>query len=360
MIPYENLKLSNQEFFNEYKVQFEEFISSGQYILGTKVEKFEEEFAKYNGNSHCVGVASGLDALTLSLMALELEEGSEVLVPSNTYIATILSIRNQNLVPVLIEPDLSTYQIDPTKIEERITKKTKAIIIVHLYGHACDMNPILSLCKKYDLKLIEDTAQAHGTKYNNQKAGSFGDMGAFSFYPTKNLGALGDAGAITLNNINYCNKIKALRNYGSHKKYYNDFTGVNSRLDPLQAIFLSIKLKKLDQIIDHKRNLATIYNKNLNSDFIRLEEDPKYHHSYHIYPIRHEKRDQLKEYLEKNGVKTEIHYPLAPHRQKCMQGILEGEYPIADKIHSTILSLPISYCHTETDIEEVVKIINKF
>tara|TARA_R110002072_G_scaffold1989_2_gene16392 strand:+ start:106370 stop:107461 length:1092 start_codon:yes stop_codon:yes gene_type:complete len=363
MIEYENLKLSNQEFFKDFEKEFKSFIESGWYILGERVSNFETQFADYIGTNHCIGVASGLDALTLSLLALDLEKGSEVIVPSNTYIATILAILNAGLKPVLVEPDISTYQIDPKLIEKKISSKTKAIIIVHLYGHSCEMDPILEICKNHKLKLIEDVAQAHGTMYKNKKAGSFGDFGAFSFYPTKNLGALGDGGAITTKNEAYSKKLSALRNYGSHKKYYNEFKGLNSRLDPIQAAFLSIKLKKLDGMIAHKRELAVIYNDGLKSDFKRLKDDKddnEYFHSYHIYPIRHKKRDDLKKYLLENGVKTEIHYPLPPHKQKCMLDVLSGDYPIANEIHETILSLPISYAHTKEDVNKVVEIINKF
>ncbi len=361
MIEYENLAKLNKPFFEEYKNSFAKTLENGWYILGQNVAKFEEEFSKYCGSSYCAGVASGLDALILALRAFEFEKDDEVIVPSNTYIATILAILQNGLKPVLVEPDIQTYNIDPKKIAEKITKKTKAIIVVHLYGKCCEMAPIMDLCQKYNLKLIEDTAQAHGAKYKNKIAGSFGDFGAFSFYPTKNLGAIGDAGAINSNSEEFIKKIKKLRNYGSEIKYYNDIVGYNSRLDEIQAGFLSIKLKKLDEMNSHKNKLAKIYFENLKSDFIKPIQHPDYYDVFHIFNIRHEKRDELKEFLLKNNIKTEIHYPVAPNKQKAMKDIFTGQnYPIAEEIHKTTLSLPISYCHQESDISRVVEIINKF
>ncbi len=361
MIEYENLKDSNKIFYEEYKKAFENTLESGWFILGNNVKKFEEDFAIYNDSKYCIGVASGLDALSLSLKAFNFDESSEIIVPSNTYIATILSIINCNLKPVLVEPDIKTYNIDPNKIEDLITKKTKAIIIVHLYGKACNMDPILRICKKHNLKLIEDCAHAHGARYYGRKVGSFGDFGAFSFYPTKNLGALGDAGAVTTNNEDLFNIICKLRNYGSIKKYYNDIVGYNSRLDEIQAGFLSIKLKKLDEINNHKRKLASIYLKNINDNFIKPVVDEKYYDVYHILNIRCKDRDKLKNHLFDNGVKTDIHYPISPNKQKAMKGILDNfKCPISEEIHNTTLSLPISYCHKEEDVYKVVEIINNF
>ncbi|HET7817690.1 MAG TPA: DegT/DnrJ/EryC1/StrS family aminotransferase, partial [Bacteroidia bacterium] len=325
------------------------------------VKKFENEFAQYNHSSHCIGVASGLDAITLCIAAFNFEKGSEIIVPSNTYIATILSILQNNMQPVLIEPTIESYNIDPDKIEEQITQKTKAIVVVHLYGRSCNMTPIQAICKKHNLKLIEDCAQSHGAKYKNQYTGTFGDFGAFSFYPTKNLGALGDAGAITCNNGEYASHIKKLRNYGSEKKYYNDVVGYNSRLDEMQAAFLSVKLKYLDKINAHKRHLASIYLQNLKTDFIKPITDNDHFDVYHIFNVRHPKRDALKEYLLKESIKTEIHYPVSPSKQKAMQGVLKSvSYPISEEIHNTTLSLPISYCHSEEDIYRVIEVMNKF
>jgi dTDP-4-amino-4,6-dideoxygalactose transaminase len=359
-IEYENLKKVNEPVFADLKTSFENTLESGWYILGKNVRNFEESFSKYLGVENCVGVASGLDALTLSLMAFEFPKGSEVIVPSNTYIATILSITQNGLVPVLVEPDIKTYNINPNKIEEKITAKTKAIMPVHLYGKVSDMGPIMDLARKYGLKVIEDCAQAHGAMYKGKKAGTFGDFGAFSFYPTKNLGALGDAGAVTGNDPDLASKIRALRNYGSGEKYHNTYTGINSRLDEVQAGFLSAKLPRLDEINEHKRKLAKIYNDNLSEGFIKPVVDPDYYDIYHIYAIRYRNRDELKTHLLKNNIKTEVHYPLPPHKQKAMHGIIKGEYPISEEIHNTILSLPISYAHTEADIYKVVEVMNEF
>lgn len=361
MIEYESLALLNAPFFEAYTKQFEKVLKSGWYILGQSVKLFEEEFASYNKAQHCVGLASGLDAITLSIGAFSFEKGSEIIVPSNTYIATILSVMQNNMTPVLVEPDINTYNIDPAKIEAKITSKTKAIVVVHLYGKPCDMEPILALCKKYNLKLIEDCAQSHGATYKGKNTGTFGEFGAFSFYPTKNLGALGDAGAVVCNNGDLAKIIRRLRNYGSDVKYYNEVVGYNSRLDEIQAAFLSVKLKKLDEINAHKRKLASLYLNNLKSDFIKPIIHQDYFDVYHIFNIRHEKRDALKEYLLKNEIKTEIHYPVSPSKQKALQGQLkEYEFPISEKIHATTLSLPISYFHTESDVNKVVDVMNKF
>jgi dTDP-4-amino-4,6-dideoxygalactose transaminase len=359
MIEYESLRKSNELFEKEFKECFSSFIDSGWYILGKKVETFEKEFAKYCNIEHCIGVASGLDALILALDSFDFPKGSEVIVPSNTYIASILAIVRCGLSPILVEPDIRTYNIDPQKIEEKITKKTRAILVVHLYGKACDMDPILKLSNKYRLPIIEDCAQAHGAMYKNKKVGTFG-IGAFSFYPTKNLGALGDAGAITTNDADKEKEFKALRNYGSSIRYHNEYIGFNSRLDEIQAALLLIKLKHLDDINTHKRKLAQIYLSELKSDFIKPDVSSDYYDVYHIFNIRHPKRDELKSYLLANGVKTDIHYPIPPHKQKAMLNIISGEYPISEEIHRTTLSLPISYGHSEDDIYRVVEIMNKF
>ena len=361
MIEYENLGKVNQPFFEEYKKDFADTLARGWYILGDRVKKFENEFASYIGTKHCTGVASGLDALLLSLKALRLEKDSEIITPSNTYIATILSIVQAGLKPVLVEPDIRSYNIDPSKIEEKITAKTKALMIVHLYGRSCDMDPIIELCRKYKLSLIEDCAQSHGAKYKGRITGTFGEFGAFSFYPTKNLGALGDAGAVTTNSEEFNKIIRRLRNYGSDIKYYNEIAGYNSRLDEIQAGFLSIKLKKLNEINISKRKLANIYFKELKNDFIKPLQDDDHFDVYHIFNIRHEQRDKLKEYLLKNEIKTDVHYPVPPHKQKAMQGIItDNNYPISEEIHKTTLSLPISYFHSEEDILKVISVLNRF
>ena len=361
MIEYENLAMLNAPFFDEYTKSFDKVLKSGWYILGNSVKQFEAEFAAYNKSAHCIGLASGLDAITLSIGAFDFEKGSEIIVPSNTYIATILSVMQNGMKPVLVEPAIDTYNIDPKKIEEAITPKTKAIVVVHLYGKSCDMDAITAICKKNNLKLIEDCAQSHGATFKGKHTGTFGEFGAFSFYPTKNLGALGDAGAVVCNDANLDKIIRRLRNYGSDVKYYNEVVGYNSRLDEVQAAFLSVKLKKLDEINTHKRKLAAIYLNNLKSDFIKPKVDTDYFDVYHIFNIRHEKRDELKEYLLKNEIKTEVHYPVSPSKQNALKGMLDKyEFPISEKIHQTTLSLPISYFHTETDVNRVVEVMNKF
>jgi dTDP-4-amino-4,6-dideoxygalactose transaminase len=361
MIDYENLQKLNLPFFEEYSAAFKQVMEGGWYILGKKVEEFEKAYSDYCQVKHTVGVANGLDALILSLKALQLEKGSEVLVPSNTYIATILSIVQNGLKPVLVEPDLATYNIDPVKTEQAIGPKTKAIMVVHLYGKMCDMDSIMTIAKKHNLKVIEDCAQSHGATFKGQQSGSFGDYAAHSFYPTKNLGALGDAGAVTTNDDRLAQEIRTLRNYGSKVKYYNEQVGVNSRLDEMQAALLLVKLKYLDQINGHKQKLADIYFEGLKQDFIKPVQHPDYKDVFHIYCVRHPQRDKLKEYMLNNGVKTEIHYPLAPVKQQAMKGIIDDQHtPLAEEIHATTLSLPISYAHSANDIQQVVEIMNRF
>jgi dTDP-4-amino-4,6-dideoxygalactose transaminase len=360
-IDYENLFELNRPFFEEFKNSFNQVLNSGWFVLGAEVKKFEDTFAKYCNTNHCIGVANGLDAITLSLIALDFPKGSEVIVPSNTYIASILSIIQAGLTPILVEPNINTYNIDPNQIESKITNKTKAILVVHLYGKPCKMDDIKFLCQKFDLKLVEDCAQSHGAKFKNKTVGSFGDYGAFSFYPTKNLGALGDAGAVTSNSVELADKIAVLRNYGSKKKYYNDKIGFNSRLDEIQASFLNVKIKSLDLINNHKRELANLYNEKINNSFIKPIIDSDTYDVYHIYNIRHSKRDELKEYLLKNNVKTEIHYPVSPNKQLALKGYFDNtQFPISEEIHSTTLSLPISFFHTKEDISYVIDLLNAF
>jgi dTDP-4-amino-4,6-dideoxygalactose transaminase len=360
MIEYENLAKLNQPYFEQYKQAFNEVLESGWFILGNQVKKFETEFARYLNVNYCVGVASGLDALELAIQALKLEKGSEIIVPSNTYIATILAILNTGHVPVLAEPDINTYNIDPLEIEKAISKKTRAVLIVHLYGKPCNMDQIINICHDNNLLLIEDCAQSHGSKYKNKFTGSFGDIAAFSFYPTKNLGCLGDGGAVTTNNPEYYNTILMLRNYGSSKKYYNDYIGTNSRLDEMQAAFLSIKLKYLDHIIEHKREIANLYLQNIKGDFKIPVVEKDYFDTYHIFNILHAKRDKLREYLLENEIKTEIHYPFAPHKQKALSFMSHKKFPISEYIHQSTLSLPISTFHAKDEIYKIVEVINQF
>jgi dTDP-4-amino-4,6-dideoxygalactose transaminase len=360
MIEYENLFLLNQPFMESYKESFSDSLDKGWFVLGDKVSAFENEFAAYCGSKYGAGLASGLDALVLALKYYEFPEGSEVIVPSNTYIATILAIYNNGLVPVLVEPDPDTYNIDPLKIEERITPRTKAIMVVHLYGKSCEMYPIMDVAKKHELKVIEDCAQSHGASYKGKKTGTFGEFGAFSFYPTKNLGALGDGGALLSNDFEAITKVKALRNYGCHEKYYNNYIGINSRLDEIQAGFLSVKLLHLDAINSHKRKLAKLYQSGLKSDFILPVINEDYEDVYHIYAIRHPKRDKLRAHLLANNIRTEIHYPVPPHQQNALKTRLRGAFPISELIHQTTISLPISFYHTTTEVEEVIEKMNAF
>lgn len=360
MIEYENLFRVNQPYFKEFNRVFNEVLESGWFILGNNVEEFEKEFAAYNNVSYCAGLASGLDALTISLLALDLPKGSEVIVPSNTYIATIISIIQSGHIPVLVEPDILTYNILPENIEKAVTPRTKAVMIVHLYGKPCGMDPIMDICKKNSLFLVEDCAQSHGAEYKGKKTGSFGDMAAFSFYPTKNLGCLGDGGAVLTNNYDLYKKAKMIRNYGSEKKYYNEIPGLNSRLDEMQAAFLRIKLKDLNRINKHKRELAEVYFSGISDDYIKPVIDKDFFDVYHIFNIRHERRDELKKFLLENRVKTEIHYPLPPHKQKAMSTMNSMNFPLSEEIHNTTLSLPVSVFHTKNEILEVVRLVNSF
>lgn len=360
IIEYENLKKVNKPFFDQFRKAFDDVLQSGWFILGENVKRFESDFAKFNNVEYCAGVASGLDALSLSIMALDIEKGSEIIVPSNTYIATILSILQTGNIPVLVEPDIKTYNIDPLLIEKVITKRTKAVMVVHLYGKPCDMDPIITICKKHNLFLIEDCAQAHGAEYKGKKVGVFGDMAGFSFYPSKNLGCLGDGGAVLTSNGALHKKNEMLRNYGSSKKYFNEFVGMNSRLDEIQAAFLTIKLKSLDKINKYKRDLALIYLSNLKEDFILPATNDDFYDVYHIFNIRHIRRDELKEYLKVNNIQTEIHYPVPPHKQKALSFLSNLKFPVSEEIHDTTLSLPISTMHTREDIFRVVEVMNKF
>ncbi|MDD4527934.1 MAG: DegT/DnrJ/EryC1/StrS family aminotransferase [Candidatus Margulisbacteria bacterium] len=361
MIPYENLGLVNEDFLNELNDVSLEVLKSGWYVLGKRVLEFEAKFAEYNNAKYCIGVANGLDALTISLMTFGFEKGSEVIVPANTYIATILAILHSGLTPVLVESELDTYNLNPLKVQEKITIKTKAIMVVHLYGKPVKMNEIIRIAKQNNLKIVEDCAQAHGANIDGKKVGTFGEAGAFSFYPTKNLGCIGDGGAIITNDENVYQKAKMYRNYGSTVKYYNEVVGYNSRLDELQAAFLSVKLKYLDDINLHKRKLAEVYDKELTNKVIKPIRIDNFYDVFHIYPIRVPERDKLKKFLIDNGVGTEIHYPLQPAKQNALKGMFDYlDYPIAEEIHNTILSLPISYAHSEEDVKIVCSLINQF
>ncbi|SKB76786.1 DegT/DnrJ/EryC1/StrS family aminotransferase [Daejeonella lutea] len=361
MLEYENLNKVNAPYEAEFIPAFKSFLENGMYILNGEVDQFEKEFARYCGSRYCVGVASGFDAMYLSILTLDLPKNSEILVPSNTYIATIFSIIKAGYKPVLVEPEIRSYNIDPEGIEAQISSRTRAIMIVHLYGRPCELDPIISIANQYGLTIIEDCAQAHGATYRDKKVGSFGTTGAFSFYPTKNLGALGDGGAIVTDNEEIAAKLKALRNYGSETKYFNKYIGINSRLDELQAAFLRIKLRKLEKVNDHKRKLAEEYlRKIVNSEIVLPIPMENGEAVWHIFNVRHPRRDELKKFLLTKGIGTEIHYPLPPHQQSSCKKLFRGQqFPLSELIHQTTLSLPISTFHTVNDIEYISEVISK-
>ncbi len=370
-IPFLDLKSLNAQYFNEYEKAFDSVVNSGWYIQGSECKAFEAEFAVYCGTKHAIGVANGLDALILILRAYKemgvMQEGDEVIVPSNTYIASILAISENGLVPVLVEPDIDTYLLDPSKIEANITPKTKAILPVHLYGQTCEMNKINEIAKKHNLKVIEDSAQSHGAYFEDKRSGNLGDASGFSFYPGKNLGALGDGGAVTTNDDALASAIRALGNYGSHKKYENLYKGVNSRLDEMQAAMLRVKLRYLDQEVEKRREIAAYYLGNIKNDNIILPtQNSKLNiknypnHVWHLFVIRTQKRDELQKYLSDNGIQTLIHYPLPPHKQKAYTEWHNQSYPISEQIHDEVLSLPISGVQSLEDTKKIVEAINDF
>lgn len=361
MIEYENLSKSNKKFYLEYLNKTKKILSKGSFILSEEVSQFEKKLSNFCGTKYCTGVGNGLNALTISLESLELPKKSEIIVASNVYYASILSIIRSGHTPVLVEPDIKTYNIDVNKIENKISKKTKAIMAVHMYGKSCDMDNISKICKKNNLYLIEDCAQSHGAKFKKKITGSFGNFGCFSFYPTKNLGCLGDGGAIVSNSKVLEKKTKLFRNYGSIKRYKNDIIGDNSRLDEIQAGFLNVKIKYLNKINNHKRELAKIYLENINHNFIKPDINHDYHDVYYVFSLRIDKRNKFREFLLKKGIRTDIHYPNPPYSQKALKNIfLNQKYPISNEIHNTTISLPISYFHSKKNIETVSKIINKF
>ena len=358
MIKFLDLHKINERYREEIDNSIKRVLDSGWYLLGKENEEFSKNFAEFCGSKYAVGVANGLDALKLSIMALGFGEGDEIIVPSNTYIASILAISQCGCKPILVEPDINTYNIDPLKIEERITKNTKAILVVHLYGQTADITSIKKIADKYNLKILEDSAQAPGAKHKGIKAGNLGDISGFSFYPGKNLGCLGDGGAVTTNNEELYLKVKALSNYGSHKKYENLYIGLNSRLDEIQAAILNIKLKTLEEDNTYRRKIAKYYIDNIKNEKIIM---PNYNeeHVYHIFAIRTDNREKLQNYLKENNVETLIHYPIPPHKQECYKGKLGESYPISEKIHSEILSLPISPVMEMEEVEKIVELLNK-
>lgn len=362
-VPFVSFLPMENELDSELKAAFERVYSASWYIGGREDEIFEKAFAEYCGTDFCVGTGNGLDALMLILKALEIGEGDEVLLPANTYIATALAVTYAGATPVFVDPDLKTFNIDPSKIEQAITKRTKAIIPVHLYGQACDMEPIMGIAEKHSLYIIEDCAQAHGACYKGKKVGTFGVAAGFSFYPGKNLGALGDAGAVVTNDQKLAEKVRALGNYGSDYKYHHIYKGHNSRLDELQAAFLLTKLPHLDRMNADRRRIANRYLKEIINPEIELphiltKADPV----WHVFGVKCKRRQELEEYLNKNGIGTNKHYPIPIHLQKCYKGLglKKGDFPIAEEISATELSLPMFYGMTEAEVRYVIDEVNKF
>lgn len=366
MIKFLDLLKINESQQAEIKNAIDNVFHSGWYINGVKCREFEEQFSQFCGAKHCIGVANGLDALVLILKAYRelgiLKEGDEIIVPSNTFIASLLAISQVGLKPVLVEPDLETYNIDPKRIEDKITNRTKVIMPVHLYGSCSDMDPILAIARKYNLKVVEDAAQAHGAKYmTNRRSGSIGDASGFSFYPGKNLGALGDGGAVTTNDDKLAEVIRTLSNYGSKEKYNHVLKGVNSRLDELQAAILIVKLSKLDEYNSRRNEIANRYLKEIKNESIILPKVPDYTtHVWHLFVVRTPTRDNLKKYLESEGIQTVIHYPIAPHKQGAYRELSNMSFPISEKIHEEVLSIPISPVLTDDEVSMVIKTINNY
>ena len=352
--------------FYQYQEEFEQkalqVLRSGWYVLGEEVKAFEEEFAAYTGAKYCVGLASGLDALWLAFRALDIGFGDEVIVQANTYIASVMGITINGALPVFVEPD-EYYQIDAAKIEEKITDRTKAVLVVHLYGQAADMKPIVELCKKHGLKLVEDCAQSHGACYDGKMTGTFGDIGCFSFYPSKNLGAFGDGGAIVTDDEQIAADIKVLRNYGSEKRYYNKVVGTNSRLDELQAGLLRVRLSHMDEITKEKQAIAVRYLNELDNPKIELpKKREQAGHVYHQFVIRCKERDELIAYLNEKEIGTIIHYPIPPHLAEAYRylGFLKGAFPITEQMAEEVLSIPMYNGMTEEEQEFVIRALNEF
>ena len=362
-IPFVTFLPMEKELNDELRGAFDRVFTRSWYIEGVENEAFEKAFAEYCGAKYCVGVGNGLDALMLSLKALGIGDGDEVIVPSNTYIATALAVTYVGAKPVFVEPRIETFNIDVEKVEQAITDKTKAVMPVHLYGQACDMDPIMAVAKKYGLKIVEDCAQAHGATYKGQKVGTFGDAAGFSFYPGKNLGALGDAGAVVTNNEKLAAKIRALGNYGSDYKYHHIYKGNNSRLDELQAAFLAAKLPHLERMNEERRRIAEKYSTGIKNDKVVLPYVPEdMIPVWHIYGIRCKDRDALEKHLNEKRIGTNRHYPIPMHMQECYKDleIPHGALPIAEEISATELSIPMYYGMTDEEIQYVIDVINEF
>ncbi|WP_291135903.1 DegT/DnrJ/EryC1/StrS family aminotransferase [Flavobacterium sp. UBA7663] len=366
MIHFLNLRKLNQPFEVAFQKKMKQFLDGGWYILGNEVKQFEIDFASYCGTKHCIGVGNGLDALVLIFKGYihlgKLQKGDEVIVPANSYIASILAVLQADLVPVLVEPRLETFNINPEEIEAKITSKTKAILPVHLYGQLCEMKAINEIAQKHNLLVIEDAAQAHGSQFSeNEKAGNLSNAAAFSFYPGKNLGALGDAGSITTSDNELAEVLFSMRNYGSKVKYENEIIGVNSRLDELQSAFLNIKLKQLDSENEFRRSMAKRYLSEIKSDKIMLPNwDLSQNHVFHLFVIRTSNRLALKNYLKQNGIETMIHYPIPPHKQKALSNWNNLSFPITEKIHDEVLSIPLNSGLKASEIQHIITILNQY
>lgn len=362
-IPFLNFEPMHSEVHDELQAAFNSVLKSNWFVLGNHVNQFETEYADFNQVKHVIGVSNGLDALHLSLLALGITKGDEVIVPSNTYIATVLAVSYVGATPVFVEPNIETYNIDVEKIEAAITNKTRAIMPVHLYGQACQMDKIQDLALKYNLYIIEDNAQSQGASFNGKLTGSFGHLNGTSFYPGKNLGALGDAGAVTTNDDELANKIRVLRNYGSNKKYFNETIGYNMRLDELQAAFLSVKLKQLAKWTAQRQEIASYYNELLKDipGLILPKTAENATHSYHLYVIRTKNRDELQKHLTDNGIGTMIHYPIPPHLQEAYSnlGFKRGDFPIAEELADTMLSLPMWPGMGREDVKTITEVVIK-
>jgi dTDP-4-amino-4,6-dideoxygalactose transaminase len=365
MINFLDLKAINNQYQQELKDACARVIDSGWYIMGNELTKFENEFSNYCGTKHAIGVANGLDALILVIRAWKelgkLKNGDEVIVQANTYIASLLAITENGLTPVLVEPSLVTYNLEPETILSALTPNTKAILPVHLYGNISPMPEIMDIARKYDLLVLEDCAQSHGAEINGKLAGNWGDAAGFSFYPGKNLGALGDAGAITTNDDVLNKTLRALRNYGSHEKYKNQYIGSNSRLDEIQAAMLSVKLKSIDSETDKRKRIASKYIELIDNEFIIMPSfDNAKKHVFHLFVVRVENRDDFTEYLTNNGIETLIHYPIPPHKQKCYENKFFGNFERTEKIHNTVVSIPLSPVMSEEDVDFVVCVLNSY
>lgn len=365
-IPFLDLKLVNQRYESDIKIAFDKLLSSGWYLLGEEKKLFESELALYNGCKYVIGTGNGLDALTLILRAYmelgRLKKGDEVIVPANTYIATVLSVINNGLSPIFVEPDEETFNINPLLVKEAITKRTKAIMVVHLYGLVSQIDQIKQLAKLHDLLLIEDNAQAIGAVWNGKKSGSLGDASAFSFYPGKNLGALSDAGAVATNDEELSQIVKALSNYGSVEKYINKYAGVNSRLDELQAAILRIKLKDLDRINSERQKIASRYLNEIDNKLIQLPKSPvlSERHVWHLFVVRTKLRQELMSFLNKRGIGTMIHYPIPPHKQDALREFSDLKLPVTEKIHREVVSVPLHQCLTNNDVKFIIDQLNDF